>query len=130
MDPTVPISAGVSGEAVAGTTTTTVQAGNSPTISSDVATFTDSLKTAEANNTESAEAVAKAVLEPLDHLDQEADELIEYAQNAINSGNELTPSEIVMLTAKSQEFMFHSQLTANIANRSADGLQQLFRQQS
>jgi hypothetical protein len=28
-----------------------------------------------------------------------------------------------------QEFMFQAQLTSNIANRSADGVQQLFRQQ-
>ncbi len=45
-------------------------------------------------------------------------------------GNELTPSEIVTLTTRSQEFMFYSQLTSNVANRTADGLQQLFRQQS
>jgi len=133
MDPTAPAAAAAisSGEAVASPDLTTIQAGSSPSISSDVASFTDSLEAAATRNAEPAESVAKAMLEPLDHLDQEANELIEYAQNAIESGNELTPSEIVvMLTAKSQEFMFHSQLTANIANRSADGLQQLFRQQS
>jgi len=72
----------------------------------------------------------KTMMEPLDHINKEAEGLIEYAQTAIESGNELSPSEIVMLTAKSQEFMFHSQLTSNVANRTADGLQQLFRQQS
>ena len=55
--------------------------------------------------------------------------LSEYAQNSVASGNELTPAEIVSLTVQSQKFMFHSQLTANVANRSADGVQQLFRQQ-
>ena len=63
-------------------------------------------------------------------FNKEASALIEYAENAVKSGDELSPSEIVMLTAKSQEFMFHSQLTSNVANRTADGLQQLFRQQS
>jgi len=72
----------------------------------------------------------KAMVEPLDYIDKEAEALIEYAENAVKSGDELSPSEIVMLTAKSQEFMFHSQLTSNVANRTADGLQQLFRQQS
>ena len=42
----------------------------------------------------------------------------------------MTPGEMVMLTVRAQEFLFHSQLTANIANRTSDGLQQLFRQQA
>jgi len=41
----------------------------------------------------------------------------------------LTESVEVSLTVQSQKFMFHSQLTANVANRTADGVQQLFRQQ-
>ena len=41
----------------------------------------------------------------------------------------LTPGEIIELTMRCQEFMFHCQLTSNIANRSSDGVQQLFRQQ-
>lgn len=110
--------------------TTTIEAGYAPSMSSDVASFTESLNTATANAVSETAEVMKAVLKPLDHIDAEADNLIAYAKSAIDSGAELTPSEIVMLTAKSQEFMFHSQLTANIANRSADGLQQLFRQQS
>ena len=73
--------------------------------------------------------LAKVALEPLDFINVEASEITTYANNAVASGNELTPSEIVLLTAKSQEFMFHCQLTANIANRTSDGLQQLFRQQ-
>ena len=42
----------------------------------------------------------------------------------------MTPGEVVMLTVRCQEFMFHCQLTSNIANRTSDGLQQLFRQQA
>jgi len=79
---------------------------------------------------EGANSAMKAVLEPLDFIDNEAQALIEYAEKAVASGEDMTPSEIVMLTAKSQEFMFHSQLTSNIANRTADGLSQLFKQQS
>ncbi|MBX2885002.1 MAG: hypothetical protein KTR32_33910 [Granulosicoccus sp.] len=112
------------------TNSTTIEAGYGPTLSSDVASFTQSLNNAEANAISGTEEMMKAVLKPLDHIDAEANDLIAYANSAIESGAELTPSEIVMLTAKSQEFMFHSQLTANIANRSADGLQQLVRQQS
>lgn len=73
--------------------------------------------------------IAKAAIEPLNYINQEAQSLTDYAKSAVASGNELTPAEIINLTVQSQKFMFHSQLTANVANRSADGLQQLFRQQ-
>lgn len=74
-------------------------------------------------------AIAKAALEPLEHINNEAQSLGDYARVAVASGNTLTPGEIISLTVQSQKFMFHSQLVANIANRSADGIQQLFRQQ-
>ncbi len=103
--------------------------------SSDAASFADSLQRADniangANMQVEPSALAEALFQPLDYINQEASSLVEYAQNAIISGNELSPSEIVMLTARSQEFMFHAQLTANVANRTAEGMQQLFRQQS
>lgn len=109
--------------------------GYSAGFTSDAGLFANSLNKAEAVNGVSAveggdNAVMKAMIEPLDYINKEATALIEYAESAVASGDELSPSEIVMLTAKSQEFMFHSQLTSNVANRTADGLQQLFRQQS
>ena len=111
-----------------------VPLGYSGAFSSDSAIFAESLSNAgtvqsvEAVNTDNV--MVKALMEPLEYINNEASALIEYAENAVSSGDDLAPSEIVMLTAKSQEFMFHSQLTANVANRTADGLQQLFRQQS
>ena len=42
----------------------------------------------------------------------------------------MTPGDMVSLTMRCQEFMFHCQLMSNIANRTSDGLQQLFRQQA
>ena len=98
-------------------------------LSSDVAAFEGSLdKAAQARDTSVTE-VAKAVFEPLDYINTEAASLAEYAKAAVQDDKVLSPGEIVSLTVRSQEFMFHSQLTANIANRTADGLQQLFRQQ-
>ena len=97
----------------------------------DVSSFNQSLERAgQAARTEAPNAVAEAVLEPLGFINTEAADLLNYAKSAVASGNELTPSEIVVLTARSHEFMFHAQLTANVANRTAEGLQQLFRQQS
>ena len=95
--------------------------------------FAGHLKQAEASLGTSAvsepSATAKALFKPFDRIDHEAEQLAQYATEATASGQELSASEIVMLTVRSQEFMFHSQLTANVANRTADGLQQLFKQQ-
>ena len=74
-------------------------------------------------------AVSRAAFEPLDQLDAQARALGDYASTAVASDNTLAPGEIVQLTVQSQKFMFHSQLTANVANRVAEGMQQLFRQQ-
>lgn len=69
------------------------------------------------------------LLETLDRVDGQARSVAEYARSAEASSGELTPGEIVQLTMRCQEFMVHCQLTSNIANRSSDGIQQLFRQQ-
>lgn len=109
---------------------TVVDAAIKPSFSSDASHFEASLSRAESvqPDSESME-IAKAVLEPFNALNIEAAELAEYAQSAQQSGDNFTPSEIVTMTYKAQEFGFHSQLTSNIANRLADGVQQLFRQQ-
>ena len=70
------------------------------------------------------------LVQPLDHINAEAATLGRDARAAAASGQELTPGELVNLTVRCQEFMFHCQLTSNIANRTSEGLQQLFRQQS
>lgn len=72
----------------------------------------------------------EAVFRPLDQINGEAARLSELAQAAYDEGRALTPSEMVLLTVKCHEFMFHCQLTSNVANRTSDGLQQLFRQQA
>lgn len=113
--------------------TSTLDVGYNVNLSSDVVGFADSLERAETVQAPvkvEPSALAEALFAPLEYINDEAGALVEYAQNAVASGNELSPSEVVMLTARSQEFMFHSQLTANVANRTAEGLQTLFRQQS
>ena len=72
---------------------------------------------------------AKQLLKPFDHINGEAARLSLDAKAAQAGGREMSPGEMVMLTVRCQEFMFHCQLTSNIANRTSDGLQQLFRQQ-
>jgi hypothetical protein len=71
-----------------------------------------------------------ALFRPLEHINGEAAQLQATAKAAMANERSLTPGEVVMMTVKAHEFMFHCQLTANVANRTSDGLQQLFRQQS
>ncbi|HSW05254.1 hypothetical protein [Aquabacterium sp.] len=76
-----------------------------------------------------SEAV-KQLMTPFEHINNEASRLSLDANAAQRAGRDMSPSEVVMLTVRCQEFMFHCQLTSNIANRTSDGLQQLFRQQA
>lgn len=88
------------------------------------------LQRIEAPRTEAPSAAAQALFRPLEHINAEAAQLGRDAREAADAGRTLTPGELVNLTVRCQEFMFHCQLTSNIANRTSDGLQQLFRQQS
>lgn len=72
----------------------------------------------------------KGMFNALEQVNTEAAKLGEIAKVAEAKGANLTPGEMVMMTVRCQEFMFHCQLTSNIANRTSDGMQQLFRQQS
>ena len=65
----------------------------------------------------------------LDSINVQASNVSDYAKTAEASGGQLTPGEMVQLTMQCQQFMFECQLTSNIANRSSDGVQQLFKQQ-
>jgi hypothetical protein len=117
----------------AGTNTAAGQAGYNITLG-DLNGFEQALARAgghlEAQPAHAPGAAAEALLRPFDHINGEAARLSNDAQLAQAAGHEMTPSEMVRLTVRCQEFMFHCQLTSNIANRTADGLQQLFRQQS
>lgn len=70
----------------------------------------------------------QTLISPLSNLNAHSEKLKAEAESAI--GENLKPSELMMLTMHTHQFMFHCQLTANVANRSSDGIQQLFRQQS
>jgi hypothetical protein len=69
-----------------------------------------------------------SLLNPLMRLNGDSTRLAAHADQAAQT--ELRPSELMMLTMRSHEFLFHCELVANVANRSSDGVQQLFRQQS
>lgn len=72
----------------------------------------------------------QALFKPLEFINAEAVNLSAKASAAAEAGQSMTPGELLQLSVKCQEFMFHCQLTSNAANRTSDGLQQLFRQQA
>jgi len=100
----------------------------------DFSGFQQSMSTAsmrlDARPVSSPSEAAKQMMKPFEHINTEAAHLSSDASAAKAAGREMTPSEMVNLSMRCQEFMFHCQLTSNIANRTSDGLQQLFRQQS
>ena len=63
------------------------------------------------------------------HIEGLATSLQDVKDESSSKINELTAESLRVFTAKSQEFMFHSHLTTKVANHTADGLPQLFRQQ-
>jgi len=110
----------------------TIQAGPSASIA-DVTGFQGALGAAASNGAAAPDALApamKAMFGQLEKVNGEARSVSAYAKAAEAKGVDMTPGDIVGLTVRCQEFMFHCQLTSNIANRTSDGLQQLFRQQS
>ncbi|MFM9829136.1 MAG: hypothetical protein ACKVOB_10410 [Sphingomonas sp.] len=71
----------------------------------------------------------QGIMRAVEQIDGQARSVSGIAAKASANGTEMRPSDIIDLTMRCQEFMFQCQLTSNIANRSADGVQQLFRQQ-
>ena len=103
----------------------------------DIAAFQSALGQAEAAGgpakTVTIDAVnptMASVMQALESINAEAAGISARAEAAAASNAELTPGEMIMLTVRCHEFLFHCQLTSNVANRTSDGLQQLFRQQS
>jgi hypothetical protein len=73
----------------------------------------------------------RAIFAPIERLNGDATTLAREAQTlAMTNNGNLSPGQMVMLTMRCHEFMFRCELTSNIATRSSDGVQQLFRQQS
>lgn len=75
------------------------------------------------------DGAARKLLTMFDSINSGANS-VEAAASKIGSGGEFSPSQIIELTMECHEFMFKTQLTSNVANRTSDGIQQLFRQQS
>ena len=72
----------------------------------------------------------RAVLAALEHLNGGADNINAMSQVMTANSADLTPGEMMQMTMRCHQFLFQAELTSNVANRTSDGIQQLFRQQS
>jgi hypothetical protein len=110
-----------------------VQAGYGVSLT-DLGQFENAMQTSqmrlETQPVKAPSEALQAVARPLEYVNNEAASLADHAKAATAAGDSMTPGEMVMLSVRCQSFMFHCQLTSNVANRASDGLQQLFRQQS
>ncbi len=70
------------------------------------------------------------VLRLLEGLNGRAESLGTAARQLQASQQRIEPGELLQLTMQAHEFLFHCELTSNVANRTSDGVQQLFREQS
>jgi len=127
------ITAPIGPASTAGAATGHVQAGYGVSLS-DFGSFQQALGQAgarlEARPVGTASEAVKVLSAPFDHINTEANQLSAAAQAAKADGGAMSPGDMVMLTARCQEFSFHCTLMSNIANRTSDGLQQMFKQQS
>lgn len=110
---------------------TPVQTGHDASLT-DIGRFQAAMDTAGTamRGPDAIEPALQGVMDTLQQINVQARDLSETARAASISEQEMTPGEMVMLTVRCHEFMFNCQLTSNMANRTSDGLQQLFRQQS
>lgn len=103
---------------------------------SDAVQFQNALHTAGAQapagvgGSEALAPAMKGIFNQLEFVNGQASNLAAHAKAAEAKGAAITPGEMIGLTVQCHEFMFNCQLTSNIANRTSDGLQQLFRQQA
>ena len=110
-----------------------VQAGYGVSLT-DIGNFNQALANAgarlEAKPVSAPSHTAELVMKPFEHINNEALQISADGEAAQAAGKDITPGQLVSLTAKCQEFMFHAQLMSSVANKTSDGLSQLFRQQS
>ncbi len=79
---------------------------------------------------EPASPAMEAMLSPLTQIDAAASQISAYARDAVESGLPMSPGEALVFTSQVHEFGLMTQLTATVANRLSDGVQQVLRQQA
>lgn len=86
--------------------------------------------TATAPTTTAEQSGFNTVIAALQNLNGRAEGLGSKTLSLGSRDGALTPGDMLMMAMKAHEFLFHCELTSNVANRTSDGVQQLFREQS
>ena len=73
---------------------------------------------------------ARALLAAFDNLNGGADAIRELSKTLSSGATDFSPGQVIQMTMQCQQFLFQTELTSNVANRTSDGIQQQFRQQS
>jgi hypothetical protein len=71
----------------------------------------------------------KAFFDPLNRINTAPDRLM-AASEKLAANPDAGPGDMLMTMMNVQKFVFECQITSSVANRTSDGLQELFRQQS
>lgn len=100
------------------------RAGGAPAVRND----TGVQASGEATAGESA--TARMMVDAFDSLNGAATKIEKLSRAMSASATEMSPGQMLEMTMQCHQFLFQSQLTSNVANRTSDGVQQLFRQQS
>lgn len=72
----------------------------------------------------------RALLSTFENLNGGAEKINAMSQMMSTSTVDPTPGEMMKLTMECHKFLYKAELTSNVANRTSDGVQQLFKQQS
>jgi hypothetical protein len=71
----------------------------------------------------------RAFFSPLDRITGSTERIMANSER-ITADPDMGPGEMIKMMAGVQQFMLECQLTSSVANRTSDGIQELFRQQS
>lgn len=74
-------------------------------------------------------AALKAVFDPLDKINNMSENFLANVE-ALSAKSEISPGELLMSMVNVQKFMLQCQAASSVANRTSDGIQELFKQQS
>jgi Type III secretion basal body protein I, YscI, HrpB, PscI len=71
----------------------------------------------------------RALLSTFENLNGGADSINTMSRTMSATANP-SPGDMLKMTMECHQFLFKAELTSNVANRTSDGVQQLFKQQS
>jgi hypothetical protein len=66
---------------------------------------------------------------PLERINGTTEKFMQHSEK-LAADPDVQPGDMLMMMVTTQKFMFECQLTSSVANRTSDGIQELFRQQS